>query len=463
MSRRFKALGTHERSAGWSLKAIIGLYRATYDPLYLDAARRIATVALAEQKFDDGGAWPHVLPGDHAGTHPGGRGNAIYLVGIVMQGLADYYRESGDPAVLRSLDAAGGWLLRCWNEPVQGWPYTALVSGEPNFPPALGSNLMAAGPLALAGEVCGKPDYLETAQKALAAVVRSSSSGNGKSIAQQMNYTSGLLATLQRWNAQRLSDQGRGILSGEGDDQTRYLAQTPPAQEHNVRGPNKKVFLVELAGRPGANPATVTARLSATRKPYGAMNKRQAAGTIQVVDAAGKVVAQGQFSTDGPHEFTCPLGGPAHSVFRVVIDDDQRGVWSLAGAGLQILMQVTPGFTIGGVGRGSYQVFVPAGTQEFSLQLRPGHAGQFAGVVLTPAGQIAGTFQATFRPGAKETTTAEGETLATRGEITVRPSAADTGKIWRVVLVAPGDLEVTLKGLPAFMGLDVSAWPGAGR
>jgi len=146
-----------------------------------------------------------------------------------------------------------------------------------------------------------------------------------------------------------------------------------------------------------------------------------------------------------------------------VIDDAQRGVWSVAGAGLQILMQATPGLTIGGVGRGSYQVFIPAGTQEFSLQLRPGHAGQVAGVVITPAGQIAGTFQATFRPGAQETTTAGGDTLASRGEITVRPSAADTGKIWRVVLEAPGDLEVTLKGLPGVMTLNVSAWPTIGQ
>jgi len=38
-----------------------------------------------------------------------------------------------------------------------------------------------------------------------------------------------------------------------------------------------------------------------------------------------------------------------------VIDDDQRGVWSVAGAGLQILMQATPGLTIGGVGRGIWR------------------------------------------------------------------------------------------------------------
>ena len=84
MSRNFKALGTHERSAGWSLKAIMAAYRATSDPLYLEAAQRIAAVALAEQKFDDGGAWPHLLPQDHAGGHPGARGNAIFLISVPL-------------------------------------------------------------------------------------------------------------------------------------------------------------------------------------------------------------------------------------------------------------------------------------------------------------------------------------------------------------------------------------------
>ena len=158
-----------------------------------------------------------------------------------------------------------------------------------------------------------------------------------------------------------------------------YLAKTGDAKEHSVRGPNQKVFLVRLHSDDGQ---PVTTRLKAVRKPFGAMGKRAATGTIKVLDAAGTVVKQGEFSTDLGHEFHCPLAGPAETVFKVLIDDDQRGVWSLAGGRLQILMQTVPGFSIGGIGRGRYHFFVPQGTEEFRVRLRPGHSGLFAGVVL---------------------------------------------------------------------------------
>ncbi len=483
MSRNFKRLGTHERSAGWSLKAIIGLYRATYDPLYLDAARRIAAVALAEQKFADGGAWPHLLPGDHSGGRAAARGNAIFLIGILMQGLAEYHQETHDPAVPRSLAAGADWLLRCWNEEAQGWPYTALVSGEPLFKPGLGANLMVAGPIAYAGQVNNQPRFINTAEAALAAVVHSGSSGSGKAIAQQMNFTSNLLAILQQWYATHRSDKGADVLSGAGDDMARYLAKTADAKEHSVRGPNQKIFLVRLRGGDGQ---PVTATLTAAREPFGAMGKRAATGSIQVLNSAGAVVKQGAFSTDLSHAFQCPLAGPAGTVFKVLIDDDQRGVWSLAGQRLQILMQTVPRFCIGDIGRGRYHFFVPQGTDEFHVHLRPGHNGLFAGVVLTPHEKIAGFFaglrqsaapaRSKAKPaaaGVKPTAAASGtnaagggsnpdsDLIAEQGLITVRPDSADTGQIWSLVLTAGGDLEIELQGVPPYLALTADAWPPA--
>ncbi|MEN6303582.1 MAG: hypothetical protein ABFD96_12700, partial [Armatimonadia bacterium] len=49
MAPSFKELGSHERSAGWSLRAIMAIYKATYDPVYLEAARKIAEVAVKAQ------------------------------------------------------------------------------------------------------------------------------------------------------------------------------------------------------------------------------------------------------------------------------------------------------------------------------------------------------------------------------------------------------------------------------
>ena len=67
MVPNFTHLGTHERSAGWSLKALMELYKVTYDRKYLQAAEKLANITMKEQKFDKGGAWPHKLPRDHSG------------------------------------------------------------------------------------------------------------------------------------------------------------------------------------------------------------------------------------------------------------------------------------------------------------------------------------------------------------------------------------------------------------
>ena len=291
-------------------------------------------MALAEQKFEDGGAWPHLLPGDHAGGRAGTRGNAIFLIGILLQGLAEYHQETHDPDVPESLAAGAGWLLRCWNEEAQGWPYTALVNGEPLFKAGSGSNLMVAGPIACSGVVNNQPRFIDTAEAALAAVVHSSSSGNGKAIAQQMNFTSNLLAILQQWYATHRSDKGADVLSGAGDDMARYLAKTTDAKEHSVRGPNQKIFLVRLRGGDGQQ---VTAPLAAVRKPFGAMGKRAATGSIQVGDSAGALVKQGEFSTDLIAE---------QGLITVRPESADRGqIWSLvltAGGDLEIELKGVP-------------------------------------------------------------------------------------------------------------------------
>ena len=52
-------------------------------------------------------------------------------------------------------------------------------------------------------------------------------------------------------------------------------------------------------------------------------------GTIQVFDSAGGEVRQARFDTDDLYRFECPLNGRPGDVFKVVITDDLRSVWSL--------------------------------------------------------------------------------------------------------------------------------------
>ena len=201
MAPNFRALGTHERSAGWSLKAILALYRATYDPLYLEAARKIATVALESQDLAGSGAWPHALPTDHAGNEPGAVGNNLFLIGVLLGGLQAYHQATGDPAVMTSLEAAVAWVMRSWDPERRGWPYSATVEGRPLYTPSTSLNTLVIPAIAYVGAQRGDARLLEAAAAALDGYIRSGAKSDGKSIAQALHFTAETLAWLTEGRA----------------------------------------------------------------------------------------------------------------------------------------------------------------------------------------------------------------------------------------------------------------------
>jgi len=185
-------------------------------------------------------------------------------------------------------------------------------------------------------------------------------------------------------------------------------------------------------------------------------------GTVTVLNGAGARVAEDTFSTDEAHETRCGLQGQPGEQFKVIVNDDQRGVFTLQGGDLKIVMQTGPEFHIGGVGKGRYWFFVPEGTTEFRIRLLGVHTGGYGAVVLTPSRQIAGQHQdanpgSALIPGAPQTTP-QPPTHPERGEIVIKPAAGDTGKLWSVVLWAAGDLGVELVGVPPYLSLTEDGW-----
>jgi len=457
MSPDFHELGTHERSAGWSLTAIMALYRATYDPVYLEAAKRIVAVALKEQKFDQGGAWPHVLPTDHAGGHPGAVGNNLFLIGVLLGGLKDYHEVTHDPAAEKSLLAGVQWVVKSWDENAEGWPYSATPTGEPLYKPSTSLNTLIMEPVAYAGVLTSDEKLVHLVETALAATVRGGPEAFGKSLAQKMHYTSGTLALLQQWYDRHRPDKGEHVLDGSGSGQEAYLLKTPAAEEFSVRAPDEKVFWVKLTETAGT--------LVANRSPHGAKNKDWPTGTLEVSEAAGKSVAKDEYSTDGAHEFRTALKAPqAGATYKVVIRDDQRSVWNVSGDNLAVVAQTTEGFSLGGVGRARYCFFVPEGTKGFRVRLIGIHGGAYGGAAISPTGKLVAFHQGanlgqvqlpwTARDGAAPAANAHPE----RGEVIVEPTPEDTGKIWSLALWAAGDLAVELDGVPRYLAVNAGTW-----
>jgi len=82
--------------------------------------------------------------------------------------------------------------------------------------------------------------------------------------------------------------------------------------------------------------------------------------------------------------------------------------------------------------------------------------GRYAGVVISPAGKIAG-FHAGIKldqpaPQAEpKKETNHRQELSGRGTITVQPDPDDTGKVWSLALMAGGDIYCQLQGVPPYL------------
>ena len=163
-------------------------------------AFQIAAVALREQKFDDGGAWPHLLPTDHAGGHPGARGNNLFLMGVLLAGLKDYHEVTQDPAALQSLVSGARWVMKSWDSEARGWPYSASTSGESYYERVTpGLNMLIVEGVAYAGWLAEDDQMMRTALDALLASAEETPPNSGKSVAQKLHFAASTMALLQNW------------------------------------------------------------------------------------------------------------------------------------------------------------------------------------------------------------------------------------------------------------------------
>jgi len=146
------------RTPGWHLIMLASTYAATGDPYYLNAARIIARRVIESQDrqprplpdyqaagrtpYQQGG-WSRMMVPGHCTCEPRHRGNAGFMVAVLLSGLKYYHDVTGDPQVKESIIAGARYLLdETYSEEVQGSRYTSC----PNTKYAPGASpLMAEG------------------------------------------------------------------------------------------------------------------------------------------------------------------------------------------------------------------------------------------------------------------------------------------------------------------------------
>lgn len=111
-----------ERSYGWPLIALYAAYQATGNERYMDGVRMVVKQVM-DKRHPTRGVWLNNWGTDENGCEL--VGNKIFMVGLLMEGMAFYHKHTGDPE-------AEDWLVKTartiidegWVEKDQGFYYT---------------------------------------------------------------------------------------------------------------------------------------------------------------------------------------------------------------------------------------------------------------------------------------------------------------------------------------------------
>ena len=448
----FRKLGTHERTAGWMLKAILAICNMSNDPHYMKAADKIANIALKEQKFNKGGAWPHKLPPDHAGSggYPKAYGNAPFLIGVLLSSLKSYHEINGKPEVKRSIVSGVNWLTKAWDKNANAWPYTASVSGEPYFDALIGSsNILISNSVAYAANLTNRKDLNKLSEKAVSAItltkvqVRS----GGKGFAQMMFFMPEVLCEIQKWHLKNSPAKGKLILAGNNN--RLFFDNFPDSDSFKVRSPDEKFFFAKLKSS--------KAVLEAVRTKHGSRKTSVRSGTIKIKTQNDKTVAKDTFSIKKAWSKKYTLKGKTGDIFTIDINDNRTSKWNLKSNKLDIVSKVNSGFRIGGVGISKYYIYVPKGTKNFSIKITGAHRGYYGAQLRQPDEKIAAKYRGVNTGGLKSAFD-KGKKMYTASKILwIKVPENMDGKAWKLFLWAAIDMAVQLNNIPPYLSLKKNA------
>lgn len=150
------------RTNGWHLILTMATYRLTRDPYYLNAARIIVERTL--QRQTPGGGWHRQLVPGHCHDMPRHRGVANFMLGVLANGLEEYYREVPDPRVAEAVQGGARQAVKdLWVDECDGFRYTSC----PNMKGYTANNDMTSEILFFAYRLGGDRRFGELAMRAM--------------------------------------------------------------------------------------------------------------------------------------------------------------------------------------------------------------------------------------------------------------------------------------------------------
>jgi hypothetical protein len=313
MAPDFKRLGSHERTAGWPMISLSAIYNQTGDKEYLKALAKIAYIAIGEQKFDGCGVWPHILPPDHAEGSKTSVGNCIFLVGIVLNGMAAYHAVSDDPQAAKSLEYGTNWLLKTFDHSKAGWPYSASPDGKPYRYASSELNNIILPSLSYFGALENNKDKMKAVELAFMGKYLSGPGVNGKSLAFSMQFACDIMSGIHKYAAANYPDKGANIMSNETGI-VEFMKALTIRTEINNRSPENKLISIVLKKE--------EAIIKCHAKPHGGKPLEKEKGVLKIAPAnSDKLAASASFDAkkifDGEYKLTGKIG----DVFNIMISD----------------------------------------------------------------------------------------------------------------------------------------------
>jgi len=165
------------RTSGWHLILTMAMYNATNDRYYLNAAKIIVDRVLERQTSETGGWERMMVPGHCHCQPPRHKGNAGFMVGILLAGLKAYHQATGDKAAEESIIKGAEYLISdVWEPDINGFRYTSCPHSSKGT-----GNLRKLLGIAYAYRLTGDEKFGEVARRGAEAGVKSLS-GSGKGL-----------------------------------------------------------------------------------------------------------------------------------------------------------------------------------------------------------------------------------------------------------------------------------------
>ncbi len=182
------------RTPGWQLILTLPALAATNDPYYLNAARIIVDRVLETQDVEPRelpdyqkepgrthqvGGWSRMMVPGHCHCEPRHRGNAGFMIAVLLSGLKYYHDYTGDEAVKQSIIMGANNLIdETYSEEVHGFRYTSC----PNMNHRAGASPLMVEGIARAYMWTRDKKFVDVLTNALAAGAKGSAYGKSFSM-----------------------------------------------------------------------------------------------------------------------------------------------------------------------------------------------------------------------------------------------------------------------------------------